>query len=277
MHDKQTAISDDIEEIFRKYKNKIYWLAFGITKNESDAEDVLQNVILNVMQNIDRFRGEAALTTWIYRIAYNESLKSLKRKYRFVKVADYINKETQEIISGLFINWPTLPDESMVEDEMKSRINETIRRMPIKYRMPLLLHQMERMPLKDIAAVLGLNVNSLKTRLHRTYLLLKSQIEAYEKDKEGPAQTDDRCLAVKNFVYDYIEETMDGDNRVSFEAHIRDCVPCKSFMDTYSKAIRITKALECSDIPEELTQKIGEFIAERASRTHERQKTEARR
>lgn len=64
------------EEIFREYKDKIYRLALSITHNDKDAEDILQNTYLKIIRNLRNFRNESRLSTWIYRIAYNEALMS---------------------------------------------------------------------------------------------------------------------------------------------------------------------------------------------------------
>lgn len=69
-----------LEDTFKKYKNKVYGLALSITHNEKDAEDILQNTFFKIIKNIKGFRGESSLSTWIYKIAYNETLMYLRKK-----------------------------------------------------------------------------------------------------------------------------------------------------------------------------------------------------
>lgn len=252
----------DIADIFQKYRNKIYWLAVSLTRNEKDAEDILQNVFLKIMSNIKNFRHEASLSTWIYRIAYNDSLMYLKKRYRERKFSVSLGGPPGATSSRLFVNWENLPDELLLENELKERINTAIREMPIKYRLVLLLHNTERLPLKDVAQILGLKLNSLKTRLHRAYIRLKEDLVNYEKDKLAePVTTGAGCDIQMKFIYDYAKGNLAKRRRNAFDTHIKDCLPCKSFLNTYLDAIRITAALECQDIPRELQEKIQSFLS----------------
>ncbi len=252
------------EELFQKYRNKVYWLAVSITHNKNEAQDVLQNSFLKIIENIKGFRGESQLSTWIYRIAYNEALSLFKRKYKTVSFSDYVGKEAKEIPRDLFVNWSELPDEHLLDDELKERIEEAIRRMPLKYRIVLILHHVERLPLKEISTIVRMKVNSLKTRLHRACGLLREEIAAYEHDilKRRP-EDDAHCGLHMKFVYDYLKQALDEQRRASFDTHIVDCPPCKSFLATYKKAMQITSCLQCQDIPSSLRAKIETFLFKR--------------
>jgi RNA polymerase sigma-70 factor (ECF subfamily) len=72
----------DTEEIFIKYKDKVYRLAISIVHNDKDAEDIVQNTFMKILKNLRYFRHQSNISTWIYRIAYNESLMYLRKKYR---------------------------------------------------------------------------------------------------------------------------------------------------------------------------------------------------
>ena len=251
----------NIEEIFQKYKNKIYWLAISITHNDYDAQDVLQNVFLKIVEKIKYFRGESHLATWIYRIAYNESLLQLKKKYRQTTLPRILDRQPKEVLRGLVVNWSQLPDEQLLDDEFKQRIEQTIRNMPIKYRTGLILHHLEGLSLKEMAKILKLNVNSLKTRLHRAYLFLRNDIAAYDNDiRKRTPKHDPKCGIYTKFVYDYLQQNLPKRKQRSFAKHINDCSSCKSFLTAYKKALLITKSLECQDIPPELQQKLETFL-----------------
>lgn len=250
-----------IDEIFQKYHNKIYRLALSIVRNERDAEDIVQNTVLKIIKNLKNFRSESKLSTWIYRIAYNETLMYLRRKYRQLRLVDYFDKLRNEPTPSLFINWPKLPPEFLLDDELKNRLNNAIKNMPIRYRMPLVLHNVEEMPLKETAQILGLKLNSLKTRIHRAVLFIKSEMSEYYKDKlEAEHPQEKICNILTGFVYDYSQGNLGTEKETAFRKHIQDCVSCNLFLDKYNKAIRITKALQCQDIPSELKARIESFL-----------------
>ena len=96
-----------IEAIFQEYKNKIYRLALSIAGNPKDAEDILQNAILKIIENLNKFRGNSKLSTWIYRIAYNEALMHLRNRRRQLRLKN-IDIFRQSETPDLFINWPKI-------------------------------------------------------------------------------------------------------------------------------------------------------------------------
>lgn len=254
-----------IADIFNSYKDRIYRLAYGISRNQKDAEDIVQNTFLKIIKNIKKFRRESRPSTWIYRIAYNEALMILRKKYR--KYGSYDDRRYTEGASpSLFINWARLPDEQIIDKEFRDRLDSAIRHMPIKYRMPLLLCSVEGLSLKDTALILGLKINSLKTRVHRARLFVKSEISDYYKDKEEKEEKENkRCSIYMGFIYDYAEGDLLSDRQKAFKEHIKDCVNCNRFLDSYKTAIKITKSLECKDIPKELQKRIETFLHPPAS------------
>ncbi|MDD5730317.1 MAG: sigma-70 family RNA polymerase sigma factor [Candidatus Omnitrophica bacterium] len=251
-----------IEEIFKQYKSKVYRLALSITRNEKDAEDIVQNTFLKIAKNLSGFRNESSISTWIYKIAYNEALMSLRKRSSNFRLTGFLTHYAKKIPSGLFVSWPKLPDEQLLDQELRDRIDTAIKHIPIKYRMPLLLHRLENFSVKDAAVIMGLKENSLKTRLHRAYLLIKSEISDYQNDKlPGQLKHGRTCSILTGFVYDYASGRLNEKKQHSFNNHISDCPSCKTFLNSYRKAIRITGALQCQDISPQLQNKIKNFLS----------------
>jgi RNA polymerase sigma-70 factor (ECF subfamily) len=247
-----------VETIFKNYKDKVYRLGLSISRNEGDAEDILQNTFLKVARYLERFRRQSNVSTWIYRIAYNEALMLLRKRKRQFRLLGRIKKQKEKFASALFVNWSRLPDEQLLDKEFKERIDGSIRHIAIRYRMPLLLSAIEDLTVKDAASVLGITHSSLKTRLHRAHMMIRNEIASYFKDKEEPKEK--RCGLLTGFVYEYAKGNLSRKRMLSFKKHIADCSPCNSFLDTYLKAIRITGALQCKDLPFELASKIKSFL-----------------
>lgn len=254
-------VTPDIDSIFKKYKDKVYRLALSIARNEKDAEDIMQNTFLKIIKNLMYFRNKSKLSTWIYKIAYNEALMHLRKRKSQLKLSGYLKRAGEKTSLGLFVNWSKLPDKELLDSELKQRIDSSISRMPIKYRMPLLLDNVEGLPLKDSANILGLKINSLKTRLHRAHLIIKQDITGYFRDQETPEEIKGkRCGIWTGFVYDYAKGYLGKRRQGAFRSHIKDCLDCNSFLDTYLKAINLTGALECQDLPVGLKDKIETFL-----------------
>lgn len=245
------------EETFRKYKNKIYWLIFKVLRNEADSQDALQNTFLKIIENLDSFKGQSKLSTWVYKIAYNEALMYLRKKYRQQHLSSNFAAK-KELLS--LINFPKPPDEELLSGELKERIDYAVKRLPLKYRMPVSLHTFLGLSVSEAALVLDLNLNSLKTRLHRAYAMLADEVKDYLEDKAEKTLYKNNCKLELSFIYKYTAGALSRREDKAFKAHISDCKPCRLFLNTYKKAISITKGLECPDIPPELEKKIKSFF-----------------
>lgn len=253
--------ASDIGYIFRKYRDRVYRLALSIARNENDAQDIMQNTFIKIMKNLKYLRNKSFLSTWIYKIAYNEALMSLRRRKSQFKLSGAIRDSARKLHSGLYVNWPKLPDELLLGDEFKQRLDGVIRDLPIKYRMALLLNTVESLPLKQSAVILNLKINSLKTRLHRARMLIKSEIAEYLKDRQARQEKESRrCGIWTGFIHSYCNGTMPRQRQTSFKRHIKDCRSCNLFLNAYDKAIKITGAIQCQDLPNELKDRIESFI-----------------
>jgi RNA polymerase sigma-70 factor (ECF subfamily) len=255
----------DLDEIFRTYRTRIYWLALGICHNERDAEDVAQNTFVKIVRNIHTFEGRSSISTWIYRVAYNEALMFLRKRQRQNRLWKFLNEETEKVPREFFSSGMTkAPDESALDQELKSRVTAAIRRMPIKYRMAVLLHNIEGMSMKETAAVMRLKLNSLKTRLHRAYGMMRGEMSDYLKDKRSSQDADSpACSLVTAFVRDYVLRTLPraGAGARSLERIIRNSPVASRFLRSYGPAIGLTGALQCRDLPLELKEKIEHVLA----------------
>ncbi|MCK9554369.1 sigma-70 family RNA polymerase sigma factor [bacterium] len=255
----------NIEDIFRKYNRRIYALALSIIKDAKEAEDIVQDVFLKIIRKIDTFKGKSDISTWIYRITYNEALTHLreKTKLRSINYADDNQHGITKNSEGLSVNWPLMPDELSEQNELKESIDKAIARLPIKYRVILLLRSVEGFSVKETAGILKIKENSVKSRLHRARLIIHKELSNHIKTSrpESPEKEDVSCDINTRFIYDYIEGHMDATKGRAFKKHIADCRECNGFLDTYMKAIAITNALQCADIPNSLQDRIKTFIA----------------
>jgi hypothetical protein len=183
-----------------------------------------------------------------------------KRRSTYRSINAY-NAYTKRLPAGITVNWSRLPDKALLHAELKERIDAAIRHIPIQYRMPLVLHRIEGMSLIECSQILGLSVGTLKSRLHRAYLMVKDEIAGYFKDRQEKISFKDaHCGIWTKFVYDYVRGELKPDKRSSFHKHITNCPRCNRFLDAYEQAIRITGVLECKDLPLALTRKIETFL-----------------
>jgi RNA polymerase sigma-70 factor (ECF subfamily) len=166
-----------------RFAPRVHRLALGITHNEADAEEVVQDVFLSLFRKIDAFEGRAALGTWIYRITVNAALikRRGKRAALEVLLEDHLptfredgHREGDRAM--LLADWSESPEEELLSKEGRAALRRMIASLPDHYRLVLLLRDMEELSNEETAEILGDTVASVKSRLHRARMALREQV-----------------------------------------------------------------------------------------------------
>lgn len=162
------------------YSTQIYRLALKMLGNEQDAEDVLQNTFMKALLSIKKFEGRSSLSTWLYRIAVNESLMILRRQKPTISVAmDYESDDDEIQHPTQFTDWCCLPEDELLSVESKGYLDEAIRRLPEKLQVVFLLRDIEGLSIRETSETLDLTETAVKTRLLRARLNLREQLSMY--------------------------------------------------------------------------------------------------
>ncbi|HEY7447726.1 MAG TPA: sigma-70 family RNA polymerase sigma factor [Vicinamibacterales bacterium] len=171
---------DAVSDLASTYGSKVYQLALRYLKNHEDAEEVTQDVLLKVSQRIDAFRGDAALSSWIYRITFNSAMSKLRsgRAARQAAV-DEAARDGGSVrpAAHLEIADPSpLADEEVLHGELRAALAKALRQLPVLYRTPIILRDIEGLSTEEASAVLRVKGQTLKSRLHRGRLILRDQL-----------------------------------------------------------------------------------------------------
>jgi RNA polymerase sigma-70 factor, ECF subfamily len=172
-----TAVAD----LSDSYGAKIYQLAFRYLRNREDAEEVAQDVLLKVYQKIDAFRGDAALSSWIYRITFNAAMSRLREFKQNLPNAPEkaTDQETNQPLKREIADWSPLADEEMLRAEMRRALVRALKDMPPLYRAPVILRDVQGLTTEEASAVLRVKEQTLKSRLHRGRLMLRDQLSDF--------------------------------------------------------------------------------------------------
>jgi RNA polymerase sigma-70 factor (ECF subfamily) len=168
-----------VEQVFRDYAPRIYNLARRMLGNDADAEDVTQDVLLQVVRKLDTFRGEAALPTWLHRITVNAALAHRRRRAtrEEAHVRDPLDQFADEgHHDGPVRRWSVPPDQAALDRETHELIERAIAELPEIYRDVYVLADVEGLPNAEIADMLNLSVPAVKSRLHRARLLMRNAL-----------------------------------------------------------------------------------------------------
>ena len=166
-----------VTDLSGSYGAKIYQLAFRYLRNREDAEEVAQDVLLKVYQKIDAFRGDAALSSWIYRITFNTAMSRLRElKQHLPNAIEAKDEDTGQTLPRDVIDWSPLADEEMLRLEMRQALVRALKDMPLLYRAPVILRDVQGLTTEEASAVLHVKEQTLKSRLHRGRLMLREHL-----------------------------------------------------------------------------------------------------
>jgi RNA polymerase sigma-70 factor, ECF subfamily len=164
------------------YGSKIYQLAFRYLRNKEDAEEVAQDVLYKVHRKIDAFRGDAALSSWIYRITFNAAMSRLRTaKYQRSQNEDLPlaigdNDDPTRPAQTEIADWSDLADERVFRSQLRKRVFSAILALPAIYRAPVMLRDIQGLSTEEASAMLHVKDQTLKSRLHRGRLILRRQL-----------------------------------------------------------------------------------------------------
>jgi RNA polymerase sigma-70 factor, ECF subfamily len=167
------------ESIFREYTPRIYSLARRMLGSDSDAEDVTQDVLLQVVRNLHSFRGESALSTWLHRVTVNAALAH--RQKRAAREGRQSHQPVEAFVETEHVQaparrWSIGPEEAALTHETQQLIEAAIAGLPEAYRDVFVLADVEGLHNAEIAEMLGLSVAAVKSRLHRARLTMRQAL-----------------------------------------------------------------------------------------------------
>ena len=167
-----------VADLSETYGAKIYQLAFRYLRNREDAEEVAQDVLLKVYQKIDAFRGDAALSSWIYRITFNAAMSRLREfKQALPNAPERAKDEDAGLAAAREVrDGSPLADEEFLRAEMRRTLVQALKEMPVLYRAPVILRDVQGLTTEEASAVLRVKEQTLKSRLHRGRLMLREQL-----------------------------------------------------------------------------------------------------
>ncbi|MBZ9896343.1 RNA polymerase sigma factor [Mesorhizobium sp. BR1-1-6] len=174
--------SDAFRKIMKLNNQRLYRLARGMVRNDSEAEDIVQEAYVRAFTNLGTYRGDASLSTWLSRIVINEALGRLRKGRRTVAMPE--NPEAQIIRFPL--NPSDDPERTMAQRQILGLVERATDSLPDAYRAVFVARVIEGLSIEETADLLGVRPETVKTRLHRARVLLRKALD----DEIGPVLLD---------------------------------------------------------------------------------------
>jgi len=171
--------------IVESWKDMVYNTSLGIVQNSEDAEDVTQEVFVQVYESVNQFKGDSKFSTWLYRIAVTKSLDHLrkkKRKKRFAFVQSLFGPNEEEVNHQPDFQHPGI---SMENKENAAVLFRAIEKLPDNQKTAFTLHKLEGLSYQEIAEIMETTVSSVESLMHRAKGNLKKFLTDYYQNMNG--------------------------------------------------------------------------------------------
>jgi RNA polymerase sigma-70 factor, ECF subfamily len=166
-----------IRAIMQANNRRLYRLARGILRNDSEAEDVVQETYVRAFTHLDSFLGDSSLATWLSRIAINEALGRLRGARPTVDIASLPPGMLEAQIIQFPLSASLDPEKTMAQREIQHVVEHAIDELPEPFRLVFITRVLEGMNVEETADILGLKPETVKTRLHRARTMLRDNVE----------------------------------------------------------------------------------------------------
>jgi RNA polymerase sigma-70 factor (ECF subfamily) len=178
-------------DIVKKYERPLYNFGLRMCKDPQDAEDVVQDTFLNVYRYLRNFRYETKFKNWLYRIAASTCYKKKRRsKYapdREISLEEFIPRDEKDVPAEI-PDWASIPLDRLLNEELSTTIKEAIYSLPEKYRVVIVLRDMEGFTTEETSQILEISASNVKVRLHRARLFLREKLKDYfEHEQNTPS------------------------------------------------------------------------------------------
>jgi RNA polymerase sigma-70 factor (ECF subfamily) len=164
---------ETFSKIVEEYTGYAYNIAYRMLNNPADADDVVQDAFLSAYRARDRFRGDAQVTTWLYRIVVNAALQRIRK-----------DKKPRAMAAGTVedidvVDWSPGPESQTLNAELKDKLEAAIGELSEDLRTAVVLRDVEQLSTEEAADIVGVSVPAFKARLHRGRVALREQLNSY--------------------------------------------------------------------------------------------------
>jgi RNA polymerase sigma-70 factor (ECF subfamily) len=165
-------------EIMRRHNRRLYRVARGIVGDPGEAEDVVQETYLRAFAHLGDFRGDAALSTWLTRIALNEALGRKRRRKPTVELSEVdALGQSDNVVMFPMSSGPQDPEAAAAQAQMRRMLERAVDELPESFRLVFVMREVEEMSVEETAAYLELRPETVRTRLHRARRLLRKSLD----------------------------------------------------------------------------------------------------
>jgi RNA polymerase sigma-70 factor (ECF subfamily) len=250
--DAQRGDPSAISLLLERHQAQIYRFGLKMCRDPEDAKDVLQDTMLSVARSLPAFRGQAALSTWLYTIARSFCAKR-RRRSKFAPEFEH-SLDHPKLDSEQLADSAPAPDAALADRQRDQALHAAIDGLSPAYREVLVLRDMEGLPAQEVAQVLGLGVAAVKSRLHRARKAVRDRLKA---STDAPSTVSSDCPDIVGLWSAQIEGDISADDCARMQQHLEQCHDCRRDCDLLKRTLTLRCAADSgAAVPEAVQQSV---------------------
>lgn len=236
-----------IRALLLELQPQIYRFGLRMCRHPQDAEDVLQETMLSLVKNLESYRGESKLSTWVFTIARSFCIKKRRKKKGEPSAPVPLVEDVLSVAS-----FARTQHQDLEAKESWAKVADGLARLSQEYREVLLLRDVEGLSAEETAQILGLGLSAMKSRLHRARKLLRTELQGLES---GP-----NCPDIATAFSEQLEGDLSPLSCAELEKHIETCASCKGICEALRKDLRICQSAPSLPVPPDVEARIRRAI-----------------
>ena len=229
---------DALEALLSRHQRQIYRFGLKMCRDPEDAKDILQDTLLAMARNVRDFRGASSVSTWLYTIARRFCIKKRRRRSAAPAVEQSLDSGANLEIAGL-ADPGVLPDVQLADRELGRALDTAISALEPMYREVLLLRDAEGLTSAQVAEVLGISVQAVKSRLHRARSSVRAAVAPLLASAGPVAQRRRNCPDIVTLFSRYLEDEISPKVCDTMERHLESCDYCRTTCDSLKRTLAL--------------------------------------
>ncbi len=232
-----------VDQALYLLQSTVFSFSMKVCGHREDAEDTMQEVLVKSLPFLRKIESPQALAVWLYKVTRNRCWMN-RRRSKFAPdhtlSLDELMPDSREL-EALADKGGKTPEATAISHQDAEHLHAAVLRIPAKYRLILVLHDMEELSSTEIAKITGLQEGTVRVRLHRGRLFVRRELASGDGKKPGKPPKRQRkpidCRRIFAGLSDYMDGAVDDLTCEKFQKHVQDCVPCIHFLEDLSHAV----------------------------------------
>ncbi len=236
----QRGEPDAAERALALLQDTVFSFSMKVCGQREDAEDTMQETLLQTVRKLPSFTSPKALAVWLYKVAKSRCLMSRRRskfapkEHLSIEVLMPDRKELERLAAQ-----QATPERAAMGRQSAERLQQAVQKLPPEYRLVLVLHDMEELSIEEIAKVMGIREGNVRVRLHRARVFVRNELagRAQPSAKGAGAPRPLRCKRLFAELSGYLDEELDDSRCDEIEKHLEGCAPCQVFLASLERTV----------------------------------------